>query len=200
MKKTIASTMIFSLAISLSTVLTACHRQESNEKSLAKTYASSAVTVPQVSNNPKMAFPSNAADIPAIIDLLSKVVRPDIPSMTYDQKKNLFPSTCVANDENFTISCPSVEGLISIRTDNGPDGSLSMVFSGGMASCKMLQKFVNKKFGTGADMSAQNKDGVCDVTWEVINPKNKKYHASLGKLKGDDEVTLLIDADDPVGP
>jgi hypothetical protein len=200
MKKNTISAMIFGLVITPLITLSACQRQESSENILGKTPTPVSISSPQVSPTPEVAISTSIVDNPEIRDLLNQVVRPDIPSMSFDQKNELFPSTCVVNDNNFTITCPGVAGLVLIRTDNGPDGSLSLVFSGGMSSCKTIGKLVSQKFGMGVDISDQNIDGVCDITWQTINPKNKRYHASLGKLKGDDEGTLLIDADDPVGP
>lgn len=200
MKKNVIPFTIYSLVIALLITLTACHPQESDNNALDKTSMPVAMPSVQVSHPSKIAISTSVVDNLEIRDLLNRVVRPDIPSMSFDQKKDLFPNTCQVNGNDFTIFCPGVAGLILIRTDNGPDGSLSLVFSGGMPSCKTLGKLVSQKFGMGVDVSDHNNDGVCDITWQTINPKNKRYHASLGKLRGDDEVTLLIDADDPVGP
>ena len=200
MKKSTISNIVVGLVITPLMLLSACQRQESSNNTLGKTATAVAMSSPQVSSLPEVAIPTSVVNNSEIRDLLNRVVRPDIPSMSFDQKKGLFPKNCVANDNDFTITCPGVAGLVLIRTDNGPDGSLSLVFSGGLSSCKTLGKLVSQKFGMGVDVSDQNNDGVCDITWQTINPKNKRYHASLGKLKGDDEVTLLIDADDPVGP
>lgn len=192
--------MVISFAIAILITLSACQRQESSKDILGNSPEAISMASAQASSQPGVAISKSVVDNPQIEDLLNRVVRPDIPKMTFDEKNKLFPSNCVVNDNDFTIACPGVAGLVIVRTDNGPDGSLSLVFSGGMSSCKTLEKLVSQKFGMGVDVSDQNNDGVCDITWQTINPKNKRYHASLGKLKGDDEVTLLIDADDPVGP
>ena len=139
-------------------------------------------------------------DNPAVKDLLHRIVRPDLPGMTFKQVKALFPKTCTANDDDQSISCPGVRGLISISYTGGPDGALDVVFSGGTASCNTLKLLINPKFGRGEDVSDQDIDGACGMQWWEINPNKKTYHAHLRKLKGDDEVTFQIGSEDSVGP
>ena len=144
-----------------------------------------------------MATPVSIIDNLAIKDLLHRVVRSDLPGMTFEQVKTLFPTTCVANDENRSISCPGVAGLASVSYGGGPDGIFDMVFSGGMASCKILKTLVSQRFGKGEDYDIPDRDSdaACGMHWDKINPKHKIYYANLRKLKGDDEVTLQIGAE-----
>ena len=56
---------------------------------------------------------------------------------------------------------------------------------------------VSKKFGKGKnyDIPDQDNDSACGMNWDKINSKNKRYYADVRKLKGDDEVTLQIAAE-----
>ena len=195
MKNTIISYTILGLLILSTTSLTACQRQESsgNQASVA--------TPPQLVGHPAPlavtppTSPANKVDNPAVRDLLDRVVRSDIPSMTYDQVKALFPKTCIANDDR-NISCPGVDGIISIDYSGGPDGILDMEFSGGMASCLTLKAIISKKFGDGED-NIDDKDinGGCGASWPKINIKNRTYYADLRKRKGSDQVSFQIGAE-----
>ena len=197
MKNTIISYKILGLLILSTTSLTACQRQESsgNQASVA--------TPPQLVEHPapltvtpQTTHSANKVDNPAVRDLLDRVVRSDIPSMTYDQVKALFPKNCIANDDR-NISCPGVDGLISIVYGGGPDGMLDMKFSGGMASCLTLKAIISKKFGDSEDNKIDDKDinASCGAYWPKISIKNKTYHAALIKIKGDDQVSFQIGAE-----
>jgi hypothetical protein len=192
-KKTAFYMACFLLAVS-SLTLTACQRQESGTRSAKKPESVAVIQAPQ---HVTLQVPTllSSVDNPAITDLLHRIVRHDLPGMTFNQVKALFPTTCFANDEDRTISCPSVAGLISISYGGGPDGIFDMVFSGGMASCKTLKALISQEFGEGEDSSSQNSDGVCDVYWQKISEKNKTYYATLGKLNGRDNVTFQIGAE-----
>ena len=194
MKTTKVSNMAFSLLIASSVALTACQRQESGHSPAKVSKQVAAIQTPQLVAT-QVATPAGIVDNPAVTDLLHRVVRSDLPGMTFNQVKALFPATCIANDDDRSISCPGVAGLVSISYGGGQDGILDMVFSGGMASCKVLKMLVSEKFGAGEDNSAQNNDGVCDVYWKKISKKNNTYYANLGKQKGDDEVALQIGAE-----
>lgn len=183
----------FLLAVS-SLTLAACQRQESGTRSAKKPESVAVIQAPQYATL-QVATPVSIVDNPAVTDLLHRVVRHDLPSLTFNQVKSLFPITCFANDEDRTISCPGVAGLISISYGGGPDGIFDMVFSGGMASCKTLKTLISQKFGGGEDSSSHNIDGVCDVYWQKISEKNKTYYATLGKLNGRDKVTFQIGAE-----
>ena len=129
MKNSTISYIALGLLILSSTALTACQRQESRDSS---TKVSTAVAPMQTSHSvaiPPAATPTNSADNPAVKDLLDQFIRSDIPSMTFDQVKALIPKTCVANDDR-SISCPNIPGLISISYGGGPDGIFEMVFRG----------------------------------------------------------------------
>lgn len=198
MKKTIAIRIVVGLFLISSIALTACQEQELDRPSAVPPAATTAT--PKITAIPQAKAPTSVVDNFAIKDLLNRVVRPDLPGMTFEQVKALFPTTCVANDDNRNIACPDVAGLVSISYAGGPDGTLDMVFTGGMASCKMLQALIGQKLGTGEDISEQDKDGVCDVKWWAINPKYKTYHANIGKLSRRDHVTFQIGSEDTVGP
>jgi hypothetical protein len=187
MKNNTITHITFSLIIITSFVLAACQRQESNNTS-AQMPKAIAVTPTEAS--------VSAVDNPAIKILLDRIVRSDIPSMTWDQVKPLFPSDCVANNDDRSISCPNIPGLISISYGGGPDGILDIVFMGGTASYKTLKTIVSNKFGKGEEDGAiADNNAAIGIIWWEINPHNKTYSANLGKLKGHDEVTLQIAAE-----
>lgn len=195
MKNTISLGIALSLLAALSVALTACQRQE-EEMATPPTRAPIAeITTPPVTPAPKSVNSASIVDNPAVTDLLNTVVRSDLPGMTFEQVKSLFPAICIVNDDDRSISCPNVSGLVSISYAGGPDGILNMVFSGGMASCKTLKMQISSKFGKGEDISDQNNDGVCDVKWWEIDPKYKTHYANIGKLSGRDHVTLQIGAE-----
>ncbi|MFA5169937.1 MAG: hypothetical protein WC426_00080 [Sulfuriferula sp.] len=196
MKNATISYIAFSLLILSSTTLTACQRQESHNSSAKVSTAVAAMQTSHSATIPIATTPTNSANNPAVMDLLDQFIRSDIPSMTFDQVKTLIPKTCVANDDR-SISCPNIPGLISISYGGGPDGIFEMVFTGGMTSCEMLKVLVSKKFGRGKnyDIPDQDNDSACGMNWDKINPKNKRYYADVRKLKGDDEVTLQIAAE-----
>lgn len=198
MKNAIVIRIVVGLFLASSIVLTACQEQELDKPAAVPPAATTAT--PKITAIPQAKAPTRGVDSVAIQDLLNRVVRPDLPVMAFEQVKALFPATCVANDDDRNITCPDVAGLVSISYAGGPDGTLEMVFTGGMTSCKMLQAFIEQQFGKGEDISEQNKDGVCDVRWRGINPKNKNYHANVGKLSGRDHVVFQIGAEDTVGP
>jgi hypothetical protein len=179
----IASTLIILTTFALA----ACQRQESNNSS-TQTPKSIAVT-------PTVASVSTV-DNPAIKDLLNRIVRTDIPSMTWDQIKHLLPNECIANNDDRSISCPNIPGLISISYSGGPDGILDIVFNGGTASYKALKTIVSNKFGKGEeDGAVKDNNAAVGIIWWEINPHNKTYSANLGKPHGSDEVTLQIAAE-----
>ncbi len=179
--------LIFSLIVAISFMLAACQRQEPSN-------ASTQVAKP-ISITPTEAS-SSIVDNPAVKNLLNRIVQPDIPSMTWAQIKPLFPKDCVANNDNRSISCPNISGVISISYGGGPDGVLDIVFMGGIASYETLKALVSQKFGKGEEDSAVgDNDAAVGVIWWEINPHNKTYSANLGKLKGHDEVTLQIAAE-----
>lgn len=202
MIKNIINPIHFGFLLALIVVLTACQRQEQAGSSASR----SAVIPPSpsVQASPIAVSPyvveSVSVDTPAVKDLLNRIVRPDLPGMTFEQVKVLFPETCIGNDDDRSISCPGIGGLISISYAGGPDGALDMVFSGGTASCNTLKLLINPKFGRGEDVSDKDNDGACGMQWWEINPNKKTYHAHLRKLKGDDHVTFQIGSEDTVGP
>lgn len=193
----------FSFLLGSMVVLTACQRQVDVHSSGGSSPAVNPAS-------PSMSAPSNAVtsdargpvsvDNPAVKDLLHRIVRPDLPGMTFEQVKALFPKTCIANDDDRSISCPELRGLISISYAGGPDGALDVVFSGGTASCNTLKLLISHKFGRGEDASDKDNDGACGMQWWEINPSKKIYHAHLRKLKGDEQVTFQIGSEDTVGP
>ncbi len=146
MKTTKVSNMAFSLLIASSVALTACQRQESGHSPTKVFKQVAAIQTPQLVAT-QVATPAGIVDNPAVTDLLHRVVRSDLPGMTFNQVKALFPATCIANDDDRSISCPGVAGLVSISYGGGQDGILDMVFSGGMASCKVLKMLVSEKLG-----------------------------------------------------
>lgn len=196
-KNTTATRIVVGLLLVSSIALTACQEREINKPA---TPPPAETTTPKIATIPQAKTPAGGIDNSAIKDVLNRVARPDLPGMTFEQVKALFPATCVANDDDRSITCPDVDGLVSISYTGGPDGTLDMVFIGGMTSCKMLQEVIEQKFGKGKETSEQNRDGVCDVRWWEINPKYKTYHANIGKLSGHDHVTFQIGAEDTVGP
>ena len=196
-KNTTAFRIALGFLIASSVALTACQRQESGNPP-TKAPEPAAVNQPlQSVASSKVATPVSIIDNLAIKDLLHRVVRSDLPGMTFEQVKTLFPTTCVANDDDRSISCPGVAGLASVSYGGGPDGIFDMVFSGGMASCKILKTLVSQRFGKGEDYDIPDRDSdaACGMHWNKINPKHKIYYANLRKLKGDDEVTLQIGAE-----
>lgn len=193
MKRTTAYRITVGFFISALMALTACQRQESGNPPTKKTEPAAVIQGPRVTT-PQVATPSSIVDNPAAKDLLQRIVRPDLPGMTFSQVKALFPETCLANEEERSISCPGVGGLVSISYAGGPDGILDMVFLGGVASCKTLKAFISPKFGKGED-SGEDNNGVCDVKWWQINPTDSTYYATLGKSKGTEEVDLQIGAE-----
>lgn len=198
MKNTTAFHIALGFLIALSVALTACQRQESSGNPTTKAPEPAATNQPTQSvASSKMATPASIFDNAAITDLLHRVVRSDLPGMTFEQVKALFPTTCVANDDDRSISCPGVAGLTSVSYGGGPDGIFDMVFSGGMASCKRLKTVVSQRLGKGEDYDIPDRDNdaACGMRWDKINPKHKTYYANLRKLKGDDEVTLQIGAE-----
>lgn len=180
-------------------VLTACQRQEHTGSRSVVTPPSSSVQASPTAVSPDV-VESVSVDNPQVKDLLDRIARPNLPGMTFEQVKAVFPETCIGNDDDRNISCPGVGGLISISYSGGPDGALEMVFSGGTASCHTLKSLINQKFGRGEDVSDKNNDGACGMQWWEINPSKKIYHAHLRKLKGDDHVTFQIGSEDTVGP
>jgi len=192
MRNNTASWFAFSLLVLSSVILTACQRQEPSNPPVMPSVAVD--THPPLVAVQQTAPFASAVDNPAIKDLLSRVVRPDLPGMSFEQVKALFPTNCTANDDR-SISCPGVVGLVSISYGGGPDGIFDMVFSGGMASCKTLKSIVSRSFGEAEDNSTENSDGVCDVYWKKISLKNRIYYATIRKQKGDNEVTLQIAAE-----
>lgn len=197
-KNTTAIRIVVGLLLASSIVLTACQEQELSRPAAGPSAETTAT--PKITITPQAKSPTGSIDNSAIKDLLNRVARSDLPGMTFEQVKALFPATCVANDDDRSITCPEVDGLVSISYAGGPDGTLDMVFTGGMTSCKLLQEVIEQKFGNGKDTSEQTRDGVCDVRWWQINPKYKTYHANIGKLSGRDHVTFQIGAEDTVGP
>ena len=197
MKFTTISYMAFSFLIVSLGSLTACQRQEPSKPSSTKVSTPVAVIqTPESAVIPPTTTPTSVVDNLAIKDLLDQVVRPDIPSMTFDQVKALFPKTCVANNEERSVSCPNIQGLVSVSYSGGPDGIFDMVFTGGMASYKTLKILISKKFGKGEEGGAvTDSNAAVGIIWWEINPQRKKYSASLGKLKGNDEVALQIAAE-----
>ena len=193
MKKTNNLRIALGLFVALSLALTACQRQGSASRSVAEPVTE--ITTHPVIAAPKTTNSSRIVDNPAVTDLLNRVVRSDLPGMSFEQVKALFPANCRANDNDRSISCPDVSGLVSISYSGGPDGILDMVFLGGMASCKALNMQISSKFGKGEDISDQTNDGVCDVKWWKIDPKNKTHYANIGKSSGRDRVTLQIGAE-----
>lgn len=200
MKKTTNFSFTLGL-LALSVMLTGCQRQESDNPSTSVTQPST-VLVPVDKVAAKAATQASLMDNPAVRDLLQRVVRSDLPGMTFEQVKALFPKTCTANDDDRRISCPGVSGLVSTTYAGGPDGALDMVFSGGVATCNTLKVLVSQKFGVGQDVSDtdQNHNGACGMQWWKINHTKKTYHAHLRKLTGDDDVTLQIGAEEGDGP
>lgn len=183
-------------------VLSACQRHEpadSNPSRSTVISSPSSVAPPPV-KAPTGVVESVNVDNPAVKDLLNRIVRPDLPSMTYEQVKALFPATCIGNDDDRSITCPGVQGLISITYAGGPEGALDMVFSGGTASCNTLKLLITPKLGRGDDVSDKGNDGACGMQWWEINPSKKIYHAHLRMIKGDDHVTFQIGSEDTVGP
>lgn len=197
MKNTTALHIALGFLIVSSVALTACQRQESGNPPTKAPEPAAVNQTPQSVASSKVATPVSIIDNAAITDLLHRVVRSDLPGMTFEQVKTLFPTTCVANDDDRSISCPGVAGLASVSYAGGPDGIFDMVFSGGMASCKILKTLVSQRFGKGEDYDIPDRDNdaACGMHWDKINPKNKIYYADLRKLKGDDEVTLQIGAE-----
>ena len=197
MKNTTAFHISLGFLIASSVALAACQRQESGNPPSKAPETAPLNKTPQSVAPSKVATPVNIIENAAVTDLLHRVVRSDLPGMTFEQVKTLFPTTCVANDDDRSISCPGVAGLASIFYAGGPDGIFDMVFSGGMASCNILKTLVSQRFGKGEDddIPAQVNDTSCGMHWDKINPKNKIYYANLRKLKGDDEVTLQIGAE-----
>lgn len=194
MKNTTAFHIALGFLIASSVALAACQRQESGNP---PTKSAAVNQTPQSVAPSKVATPVNIIENAAVTDLLHRVVRSDLPGMTFEQVKTLFPTTCVANDDDRSISCPGVVGLASVSYAGGPDGIFDIVFSGGMASCNILKTLVSQRFGKGEDydIPAQDNDTSCGMHWDKINPKHKTYYADLRKLKGDDEVTLQIGAE-----
>lgn len=197
MKNTTAFRIAFGFLIASSVSLTACQRQEPGNPPTKVSEPAAVNQAPQSAASPKVVTPVSIFDNPAITDLLHRVVRSDLPGMTFEQVKALFPTICAANDDDRSISCPDVAGLISVSYGGGPDGVFDMVFSGGMASCKTLKTLVSQKFGKGEDYDIPDRDNdaACGMHWDKVNPKHKTYYANLKKLKGDDEVTLQIGAE-----
>ena len=194
MKNTAAFHIALGFIIAASVALTACQRQESGNP---PTKSAAVNQTPQSVAPSKVATPVSIIDNGAVTDLLHRVVRSDLPGMTFEQVKTLFPTTCVANDDDRSISCPGVAGLASVFYAGGPDGIFNIVFSGGMASCNILKTLVSQRFGKGEDYDIPDRDSdaACGMHWDKINPKHKTYYANLRKLKGDDEVTLQIGAE-----
>lgn len=198
MKKNINLQIAPTLLVALSVALTACQPQETANQSTGVPIAE--ITTPPIPAASKTISSTSVVDNPAVIDLLNRVVRSDLPGMTFEQVKALFPETCIGNDDDRSIFCPGVGGLISISYAGGPDGALDVVFSGGTASCNTLKLLISHKFGRGEDASDKDNDGACGMQWWEINPSKKIYHAHLRKLKGDEQVTFQIGSEDTVGP
>ena len=193
MKNTINLRITLGLLVTLSVALTACQPEDTANRPTGAPIVK--ITTPPVTATPKTVNSASIVDNPAVTDLLNRVVRADLPGMSFEQVKALFPAICMANDDDRSISCPDLSGLVSISYAGGPDGILNMVFSGGMASCKTLKMQISSKFGKGEDISDQNNDGVCDVQWWEIDPKYKTHYANIGKQRGSDRVTLQIGAE-----
>ncbi len=189
--------IIFGFLIASSFTLTGCQRQASDEPSTKASEPAVVNQKPHYSASPKVTTAVSTFDNPSLKNLLYRVVRSDLPGMTFEQVKALFPTTCVANDDDRSISCPNAPGLISISYGGGPDGIFDMVFSGGMASCKTLKTLITQRFGKGEDyeISDQDNNAACGMHWDKVNQKHKTYYANLKKLKGDNEVTLQIGAE-----
>lgn len=189
--------IVFGFLIASSFALTGCQRQASDNPSTKTSEPAVVNQKSQYAASPKVVTPVSIFDNPTIKDLLYRVVRSDLPRMTFEQVKSLFPTTCVANDDGRSISCPNATGLISVSYGGGPDGIFDMVFSGGMVSCKTLKTLITQRFGKGDDydISDQDNDAACGMHWDKVNPKHKTYYANLKKLKGDNEVTLQIGAE-----
>ena len=186
--------LAFSFLFTSLALLSACQRQDA-DSSAAKQFPVTTVTAPsKVTSQASMS--TSVVGSPAIAALLNQVVRPDLPGMTFDQVTALFPTTCLANDDDRSITCPDMAGLNSASYGGGPDGIFNMTFSGGMASCKELKILLSAKFGAGEDApDHETDDGACGAHWWTINPKNKAYHAHIRKLQGRDTVTLQIGAE-----
>ena len=179
MKNTTFFYIALGFFIASSVALTACQRQESGNPPTKAPEPVAVNRTPQsvASASSKVATPVSIIDNAAITDLFHRVVRSDLPGMTFEQIKTLFPTTCVANDENRSISCPGVAGLASVSYGGGPDGIFDMVFSGGMASCKILKTLVSQRLGKGEDYDIPDRDSdaACGMHWDKINPKHKSY-------------------------
>lgn len=201
MKKTTICRSTFGLLVTLSVMLTGCQRQESDNPLTTVTQPPT-VQVPVAEVATPAVTQTSLVDNPVVKNLLQRVVRSDLPGMTFEQVKALFPETCIANDDDRRISCPEVSGLVSTTYAGGPDGALDMVFSGGMASCNTLKVLMSQKFGVGEDVSDQdqNNNGACGMHWWKINPSKTTYHAHIRKLAGDNDVTLQIGAEEGDGP
>lgn len=217
MKKTIFRSMTLFGLLMVLCVLSACKGQESDDSSASKVKSNTTIalsqtakpipviTAPQSIPSSSTATPltqvvsSNWSDNPEVSDILQKILRPDLPQMTFSQVKALFPTRCVADaNKSSSITCLGLAGITSISFTGGPDGIFDMTFSGGSLTCNFLKKIVSQKFGKVEEsdvMSSPDDAEACGAHWSMKGQKNRKNHINIRKIKDDDEVVLQIAAE-----
>jgi hypothetical protein len=118
-----------------------------------------------------------------LVELLAS--NPKILTMKWPQIRKLLPADCISKPNDTELSCPSIDGLVSISVTPGPTGVVDLILKPPV-TCELLYYLLNKHLGKG---KLENGD-MCDAEWS-LNHWVKKSYATVRSSRKDKNIVFL---------
>lgn len=115
----------------------------------------------------------------------SLAAHPDVLTKDWSSFRRVLPVGCFKNSGGRDLSCPPIEGVVSLSVDPGPLGIVDVVLKG-PASCDQIYALMSRHFGKG---SLEDGDK-CNAEWK-LNRWVKRASANLSKGRKDPSLLYL---------
>jgi hypothetical protein len=115
----------------------------------------------------------------------SLAAHPDVLTKDWSSVRRVLPVGCFKNPGHRDLTCPPMEGIVSVSVDPGPLGIVDVVLTG-PASCDQIYALMSHHFGKGT-LEGGDK---CNAEWK-LNRWVKRASANLSRGRKDKSLLYL---------